>query len=125
MITIIIFILALSTCQAQTDTIPEFNHLKTYKKEFYCNNYNMALYTKNKWDVPIYYTLAMAAHKTNYGRNGRYKVGDIFGTGKSYPIANAWDEWGLMMKTTHNYVKHSRKEAIAIAKKTEEIGIEF
>ncbi len=44
---------------------------------------------------------------------------------KKYPVANAWDEFGLMMKTTHNYVEHTRHEAIEISKKTEELGIKF
>lgn len=124
--TIIIILITTITLQAQLpDTIPSFNHLAKFKKEFYSNNYNMAVYTLKKWSVPVSYTLAMAAQKTNYGRNGRYKVGDIFNTGKSYPVANAWDEFGLKMKTTHNYIEHTRAEAIQISKKTEELGIKF
>lgn len=124
--TIIIILITTITLQAQVpDTIPSFNHLPKFKQEFYSNNYHMAVYTLKKWNVPVCYTLAMAAKKTNYGRNGRYKVGDIFNTGKSYPIANAWDEFGLMMKTTHNYIEHTRAEAIEISKKTEELGIKF
>ncbi len=124
--TIIIILLTLTTCQAQTTKpIPTFDNLKKFKKEFYANNYNMAWYTYVTWDVPVYYTLAVAAHKTNYGRNGRYKVGDIFGTGKKYPLSNAWDEWGLMMKTTHNFIKHKRAESIDIGKKTEEINLSY
>ena len=46
-------------------------------------------------------------------------------TRKEYPLENAWDEFGLMMKTTHNYIEHTRAEAIQISKKTEELGIKF
>tara|TARA_R110000824_G_scaffold378294_1_gene569815 strand:- start:528 stop:905 length:378 start_codon:yes stop_codon:yes gene_type:complete len=123
--TIILILITTITLQAQPDTIPSFNHLQKFKKEFYSNNYHMAVYTLKKWNVPVCYTLAMAAQKTNYGRNGRYKVGDVFNTGKEYPIANAWDEFGLMMKTTHNFIEHTRVEAISISKKTEELGIKF
>ena len=124
--TIIIILITTITLQAQLpDTIPTFNHLPKFKQDFYSNNYHMAVYTLQKWSVPVCYTLAMAAEKTNYGRNGRYKVGDIFNTGKEYPVANAWDEFGLMMKTTHNYIEHTRAEAIQISKKTEELGIKF
>ncbi len=123
--TLIIILITAITLQAQPDTIPSFNHLQKFKQEFYSNNYHMAVYTLKKWKVPVCYTLAMAAQATNYGRNGRYKVGDVFNTGKSYPIANAWDEFGLMMKTTHNFIEHTRAEAISISKKTEELGIKF
>jgi hypothetical protein len=124
--TILIILIATITIQAQIpDTIPTFNHLPKHKKEFYYNNYPMALYTLYKWKVPVYHTLSIAAQKTNYGRNGRYKVGDVFGTGKKYPVANAWDEFGLMMKTTMNYVEMTRAEAISISKKTEELGLKF
>ena len=83
----IIFILILSgTIQAQNTSKTK---LPKYKAEFYTKNYDMAWYTYVKWNVPIHYTLAMAAEKTNYGRNGRYKVGDIFGTGKTYQYTNA------------------------------------
>ena len=85
----------------------------------------MAVYTKHKWGVPVYHTMGISAQRTNYGRNGRFKHGDLFNTGKSYPVANCWDEFGLMMKTTHNYIEHTRQEAIAISKKTEELGIKF
>ena len=115
----IIFILILSaTIQAQNTSNTK---LPKYKAEFYTKNYDMAWYTYVKWNVPIHYTLAMAAEKTNYGRNGRYKVGDVFGTGKTYKFTNAWDEWGLMMKTTFNSPNLTRKEAIKISKKTEEL----
>ena len=118
--TIIVILILSTTINAQTSLNVE---LPKYKTEFYKNNYDMAWYTYVKWDVPVIYTLAMAAHKTNYGRNGRYKVGDIFGTGKTYEYTNAWDEFGLMMKTTFNNPKLSRKEAIKISKKTEELGL--
>jgi hypothetical protein len=123
--TIILILLTTITMQAQTDTIPKFNHLPKFKQEFYSNNYHMAIYTLQKWGVPVYHTLSIAAEKTNYGRNGRYKVGDIFNTGKSYPVANAWDEWGLKMKTTHNYIEITREQAISISKKTDELGINY
>jgi hypothetical protein len=115
----IIFILILAgTIQAQNTSNTK---LPKYKAQFYTNNYDMAWYTYVKWNVPVLYTLAMAAHKTNYGRNGRYKVGDVFGTGKKYKYTNAWDEFGLMMKTTYNNPTLSRKDAIKISKKTEEL----
>jgi len=117
---IIIFILILSaTIQAQNTL--NIESLPKHKAEFYNKNYDMAWYTYVKWNVPVYYTLAMAAHKTNYGRNARYKVGDVFGTGKTYKYTNAWDEWGLMMKTTYNCPNMKRKEAIKLSKKTEEL----
>ena len=118
--TLIVILILSTTINAQSSLNIE---LPKYKTEFYKNNYDMAWYTYVKWDVPVYYTLAMAAAKTNYGRNGRYKVGDIFGTGKTYEYTNAWDEFGLMMKTTYNNPKLTRKEAINISKKTEELGL--
>lgn len=120
---IFFFLFTFIICKGQEKT-PKFDHLPKFKKEFYSNNYNMAWYTYITWDVPVSYTLAMAAQKTNYGRNGRYRVGDIFGTGKTYEFTNAWDEFGLMMKTTHNFIKHTRTEGISIGKKTEEMGID-
>jgi len=118
--TIIVILILSTTINAQSSLNIE---LPKYKTEFYKKNFDMAWYTYVKWNVPVYYTLAMAAVKTNYGRNGRYKVGDIFGTGKTYEYTNAWDEFGLMMKTTYNNPKLTRKEAINISKKTEELGL--
>jgi len=123
--TIIIILITTISLQAQPDTIPTFNHLPKFKQEFYKSIYLMAVYTKHKWDVPVYHTMGISAHRTNYGRNGRFKHGDLFNTGKSYPIANCWDEFGLMMKTTHNYIEMTRHEAIEISKKTEELGLKF
>lgn len=122
--TLLIFLFLFTFILCKGQEIPKFDHLPKFKKEFYANNYNMAHYTYIKWDVPISYTLAMVAQKTNYGRNGRYKRGDVFGTGKTYELINAWDEFGLMMSTTHNFIKHTRAEAIAISKKTKEMGID-
>lgn len=117
--TLIIILIAAVTLQAQTTL--KLDNLPKHKAAFYSKNFDMAWYTYNKWNVPVYYTLAMAAYKTNYGRNCRYRVGDIFGTGKTYEFTNAWDEWGLMMKTTYNNPKLTRKEAILISKKTQEL----
>jgi hypothetical protein len=123
--TIIIILLTSIILQAQPDTIPSFSHLPKYKQEFYSNIYQMAVYTKHKWNVPVYHTMSISAQKTNYGRNGRFQHGDLFNTGKKYPVSNCWDEFGLMMKTTHNYIELTRQEAISVSKKTEEIGFKF
>ena len=124
--TIIIILITAINLQAQVpDTIPTYSHLPKFKQKFYSSIYHMAVYTKMKWDVPVYHTMSISAQKTNYGRNGRFKHGDLFNTGKSYPVANCWDEFGLMMKTTHNYIDMTRTEAIEISKKTEELGLKF
>lgn len=125
---LIILIVITINLQAQAqvpDTIPQFNHLPKFKKEFYSSIYNMAVYTKYKWDVPVYHAMSISAQRTNYGRSGRFKHGDLFNTGKKYPDSNCWDEFGLMMKTTHNFFEMTRSEAISISKKTEELGLKY
>ena len=123
--TIIIILITTITLQAQPDTIPTFSHLPKFKQEFYSAIYHMAVYTKHKWKVPVYHTMSISAQKTNYGRNGRFQHGDLFNTGKTYPIANCWDEFGLKMKTNYNFLEMTRAEAISVSKKTEELGLKF
>jgi len=107
-----------------TFLVGQNSELSDYKKVFYANNYNMAHYVELKWDVPYYITLAVMSIETNYGRNRkRYERGDHFGTGKSYPIANAFDEWGLKMKTTHYTIEGDKAYLIKVSKRIAEQNI--
>ncbi len=95
--------------------IEGFDDLKKHQRDFLRNNFAMAYYVWFHYDVPIYATLAVASLETDFGRNAKAKRGDMFGTGKSYNYAKAWDEFGSKFKTI-NYrslaeMRKSRWEA--------------